>query len=77
MEWSSLKHAVVWFRGILRLHDNPPFFNAANRHELQTILPIYIIDEADYPNGFSNMGDKRRKFLYDSLIDLDQSLRDE
>ena len=37
--------AVVWFRNILRLHDNPVLTWASSSEEISSIIPIYILEE--------------------------------
>jgi len=67
--------AIVWFRGLLRLHDNPVLSWASSSDEVDSVIPVYIIDERDRLGGKGGLGDNRLRFLYDSLTDLDRSFR--
>lgn len=67
---------IHWFRSDLRLHDNRALaLSAAQADEL---LCIYLHDPRHDETtrwGFSRMGDHRRIFLADALLDLDRALR--
>lgn len=67
--------AVVWLRGLLRLHDNPILSWASCNDEVDSIIPIFIIEE-DQPEGYGAASASRLRFLYESLSDLDKSLRE-
>ncbi|XP_034695357.1 (6-4)DNA photolyase isoform X2 [Vitis riparia] len=72
--------SLMWFRKGLRIHDNPALQHAAK--ESNCVYPVFVIDpyfmEPD-PNAFSpgssRAGLNRIRFLLESLVDLDSSLR--
>lgn len=72
--------SLMWFRKGLRIHDNPALQHAAK--ESDCVYPVFVIDpyfmEPD-PNAFSpgssRAGLNRIRFLLESLVDLDSSLR--
>ncbi|RVW81663.1 (6-4)DNA photolyase [Vitis vinifera] len=72
--------SLMWFRKGLRIHDNPALQHAAM--ESNCVYPVFVIDpyfmEPD-PNAFSpgssRAGLNRIRFLLESLVDLDSSLR--
>ena len=71
---------VVWFRNDLRVLDHEPLRNAcqlANATTNDCVLPIFIVDPfwfAKTSFGFSRTGIHRKRFLKESLQDLDQQL---
>lgn len=69
--------ALFWFTNDLRLHDNPALLLACSQAE--QILPVFIFDEhweQTHPlHCYPKMGNQRKKFLLESLIDLKKSLR--
>ena len=69
--------AIVWFRGLLRLHDNPVLNWASSNDEIDSIVPIFIIEESDDVGGGPLLGDNRMRFLYESIVDLDKGLREQ
>ena len=69
--------AIVWLRGLLRLHDNPLLSWACSNQEIDSIVPIYIIDKSDDSSGNTPAEDNRRRFLYESIVDLDKGLREQ
>ena len=67
---------LYWFTNDLRVDDNAALSQAAAR--TKQLLCVYIINPAWFtPNryGLKSMGDHRWHFLYESLLDLEQSLR--
>ena len=68
--------AIIWFRKIIRIHDNPMLTWAESSQEIDSIIPIYIIDEKWSLNHENNIGVNRLNFLYDSLLDLDKNLKE-
>ncbi|XP_062153983.1 (6-4)DNA photolyase [Alnus glutinosa] len=72
--------SLMWFRKGLRIHDNPALEYAAKGTRF--LYPVFVIDphymEPD-PNAFSpgssRAGLNRIRFLLESLVDLDLSLR--
>jgi len=68
--------AIIWFRKIIRIHDNPMLIWAESSQEIDSIIPIYIIDENWILNHENNLGVNRLNFLYDSLLDLDKNLKE-
>jgi deoxyribodipyrimidine photo-lyase len=61
-----------WFRNDLRLADNPALNEAARGSSL---LCVYLMREPRPWCNVSGMGDQRRRFLLESLADLQDSLR--
>ena len=71
-----MKKSIYWFRKNLRLRDNPSLFNAINDND--EIIFIYIIDLQTYnPNGLDihEIGDFRKKFIMESVLDLEKNLK--
>ena len=71
-----MKKSIYWFRKNLRLRDNPSLFNAINDND--EIIFIYIIDLQTYnPNGLDidKIGDFRKKFMMESVLDLEKNLK--
>ena len=71
-----MKKSIYWFRKNLRLRDNPSLFNAINDND--EIIFIYIIDLQTYnPNGLDihEIGDFRKKFMMESVLDLEKNLK--
>ncbi|XP_031265156.1 (6-4)DNA photolyase [Pistacia vera] len=72
--------SLVWFRKGLRIHDNPALEYASKGSK--SVYPVFVIDphymEPD-PNAFSPgsalAGLNRIRFLLESLVDLDLSLK--
>jgi len=73
--------ALLWFRADLRLHDNPALVAAASADEL---LPVYVFDPRQFGTAeyggrnsfeFRKTGDRRVRFLRESVADLRSSLR--
>lgn len=63
---------VLWFRCVLRLHDNPVLLEAIKRCKNGgTFYPIFIFDK----ETTTNIGYNQMKFLLESLKDLDEQLR--
>lgn len=69
--------SVHWFRKGMRLHDNPAFklsYESKNSNgEYYKLRPIYILDP--YFRKHIRAGMNRWRFLHQSLLDLDLSLR--
>lgn len=72
MKNKKQKIGIYWFRKCLRLHDNPVLQKAVL--ECKLIYPIFILDPWFKKNG--NVGSNRWRFLWESLKDLDCSLRE-
>jgi len=71
-----MKKSIVWFKTNLRLEDNETLLKAISKSD--SVIPIYCFDESHFQEtkfGFKKTGSYRFKFLLDSLIDLDSSLR--
>ena len=67
--------AIIWFRGLLRLHDNPALSWASSSDEIDSVIPVYIIDERERPGRIGGLSNNRLRFLFDSLADLDSSFK--
>ncbi|KAL2926260.1 (6-4)DNA photolyase [Bienertia sinuspersici] len=72
--------SLMWFRKGIRIHDNPALEHAASGSDF--VYPVFVIDphymEPDpgsFSPGSSRAGLNRIKFLLESLVDLDCSLR--
>lgn len=78
---SGCSNSIMWFRKGLRLHDNPALEYASKNSNF--VYPVFVIDphymEPD-PQAFSPgsklAGLNRIRFLLESLVDLDSSLRE-
>ncbi len=60
--------ALLWFRRDLRLADLPSLLAAADAAD--EVLACFVLD----PTLIASSGERRLKFLYDSLRDLDEQL---
>lgn len=72
---------IVWFRNNLRVRDNEPLLNAVDAAKKSggSVIPLYVIDPfwfGETSFGFPMQGKFRRKFLFQSLRDLDNNLRE-
>ena len=72
--------SLMWFRKGLRIHDNPALQLASQG--ASHLYPVFVIDPhymKPDPNAFSpgssRAGLNRIKFLLESLVDLDLSLK--
>ena len=63
--------AVYWFRNDLRLADNPALSQACQQSD-QLVLVYCLAVEENTQWGFSRVGQHRKAFLADTLIDLAQ-----
>jgi deoxyribodipyrimidine photo-lyase len=71
-----MKTAIVWFKTDLRLTDNETFLQAIASSD--QVIPVYVWDERLFNEtsyGTQKTGAFRKRFLVESLIDLDQRLR--
>ena len=68
--------AIVWFRKTIRIHDNPMLTWAESSQQIDSIIPIYIIDENWSLDVENSVGVNRLNFLYESLLDLNKNLKD-
>ena len=69
---SSTAPATAHVQG-LRLHDNPALLDAA-KHGADALLPVFCLDPHIIASGL--VGARRIQFLFESLADLDGSLRE-
>lgn len=72
-----MKTAIVWFKTDLRITDNETLVQAILKND--QVIPVYCFDESHYTttsNGFQKTGAFRAQFIIESLIDLDNSLRE-
>ncbi|PXX92456.1 DASH family cryptochrome [Marinobacter vulgaris] len=68
-------HTLYWFTRDLRLHDNPALL-AASKSDM--LLCVYVVDPRWFSPGpfqCKTMGDHRWRFLWQSLMALERSLR--
>ncbi len=67
---------LYWMTNDLRIDDNLALIRASA--QVKQLICVYIVDPAWFvPNryGLKSMGEHRCRFLYNSLIELDQSLK--
>lgn len=72
-----MKTTIVWFKTDLRLHDNETLVKAITSSD--QIIPVYCFDPEHYlinEYGFQKTGSFRATFLLESIIELDNNLRD-
>lgn len=72
-----MRTIVVWFKTDLRLHDNETIIRAIAQSD--QIIPIYCFDDSHFDKsefGFQKTGSFRTQFLFESLINLDNNLRE-
>jgi deoxyribodipyrimidine photo-lyase len=71
-----MKRSIIWFKTDLRLHDNETLVEAIAHSD--EVIPIYCLDENwDKQVGkFQKTGNFRKQFIIESLIDLDNHLRE-
>lgn len=66
-----MNKAIYWFRNNLRLHDNPSLNQALLENE--EVIPVLIFPADHSTNkkvGLDELGDHRKKFLFESVEDL-------
>ena len=69
--------AIIWFRKTIRIHDNPMLIWAESSQEIDSVIPIYIMDENwNHGDNENCVGANRINFLYESLLDLDRNLKE-
>jgi deoxyribodipyrimidine photo-lyase len=72
-----MKRTIVWFKTDLRLHDNETLVRAIEQSD--EIIPVYCIDDAHFKItnfGLKKTGSIRAQFLIESLIDLNDNLKE-
>lgn len=69
-----MSKSIVWFRNILRLHDNP-LLHWASLEKIESIVPIYIMEEEWFNDEINEIGPNRKKFLYESLLNLNKNFK--
>ncbi len=71
-----MKRSIIWFKTDLRLHDNETLVEAIAHSD--EVIPVYCMDENwDKRVGkFQKTGNFRKQFIIESLIDLDNNLRE-
>ena len=72
-----MRTIVVWFKTDLRLHDNETLVKAIAQSD--AIIPVYCFDESHFTKSefeFQKTGNFRAQFLLESLVDLDNNLRE-
>ena len=75
-----MRSTLFWFRNDLRLHDQRALQQAmahAQAHQ-QALLLVYVhepVQDEDTAWGFRRMGAHRRRFVADTLQDLQNSLQ--
>ncbi|PWA36991.1 DNA photolyase family protein [Artemisia annua] len=77
---TTISNSLMWFRKGLRIHDNPALEYAAKNSS--NVYPVFVIDPhymKPDPGAFSPgsrlAGVNRIRFLLESLVDLDSSLK--
>lgn len=66
--------AVHWFRKGLRLHDNPALLYASENGA--HVIPVFCLDTEFVVGEADRIGPNRWRFLFDSLADLQKSLKE-
>jgi cryptochrome len=66
--------AIVWLRSTLRVHDNPLLDWAHGAEEIDSVIPVFVLDTGLGMGEGGHIGPNRMRFLYDSLTDLDDRL---
>ena len=66
--------ALYWFREDLRLLDNPALTAMAQQAD-EAVFVFVIPSGSEWSQGEERMGDHRRRFMLESLADLDRELR--
>ena len=69
--------AIVWLRNTLRVHDNPLLDWVHSSEEIDSVIPVFVLDTDRGMDEEDQIGRNRMRFLYDSLTDLDDRLRRE
>ena len=72
----KMKTSIVWFRKSIRIHDNPVLEWASSSEDIDSIIPIYIMEDKWNLDEGSIQGRSRLNFLYESLLDLDRNLKE-
>ena len=67
--------AIVWLRNTLRVHDNPLLNWVHGSEEIDSVIPVFVLDTSRGMGEEDHIGPNRMRFLYDSLTDLDDRLR--
>ena len=67
--------ALVWFRKCLRLHDNPALWEVCQDAQIESILPIFILDPEIVGPQFEKYGINRIRFLFENLYDLENQIQ--
>lgn len=73
---TKMNRILYWFRNDLRLHDNEGFLKATQKAD--EVIPVYIFDPRIFektPLGFRKIDHFRAKFIYESVVDLRNSLQ--
>ena len=55
-----MSKSILWFRNILRLHDNP-LLHRASLEQIESIVPIYIMEEEWFNDEINEIGLNRKK----------------
>ena len=69
--------AIVWLRNILRIHDNPLLDWACASDEIDSVIPLVVLDPTRGIGEEDGLSPNRMRFLYDSIVDLDDRLGSE
>ena len=72
-----MKTDIVLFRNDLRIYDNPTLKHGLDNAD--EIIPVYIFDDYMFEDGrygVDKTGSKRLKFIYESVVDLRDSIED-
>ncbi len=69
--------AIVWLRNTMRVHDNPLLDWAHRSEEVDSVIPVFVLDTGCSAAEDEQIGPNRMRFLYDSITDLNDRLRRE
>jgi cryptochrome len=67
--------AILWFRKCLRLHDNPALTEICEDEQIDSIIPIFILDPEIVGDQFEKYGNNRLRFLFENLDDLNSRIQ--
>lgn len=71
-----MRRSIIWFKTDLRIHDNETLVEAIAHSD--EVIPVYCIDENwdQVAHDFQKIGNYRKQFIIESLINLDEILRE-
>jgi len=74
---SNTRTIICLFRNDLRIHDNLPLFHS--HLDASHVLPVFCLDPREFDKTYffkmNRMSQNRIRFLYESILDLKESLK--